>query len=208
MTAGCKKGSFPQAEEKASPSSSAIAQSTTTGRGGESGQAKFDVCGLITKEEIQAIQESAVIDTKSSGQSDRGLRVTQCFHTTAESNKSVVLNLTQIEPESPDKRSPRDFWNETFGRYSGEAKEREGDKEKRESLREQERGKGEEEKSTPPKKIDGVGDEAFWLGNRVGGALYVLKKDAFIRISIGGPDNEETKIKKLKALAEKALPRL
>ena len=87
-------------------------------------------------------------------------------------------------------------------------KGREGDKEKRESLREQDRVRGEEEKSIPPKKIDGVGDEAFWIGNRVGGALYVLKKDAFIRISIGGPDNEESKIKKLKALAEKALPRL
>ena len=66
----------------------------------------------------------------------------------------------------------------------------------------------EEEKAAPPQKIDGLGDEAFWTGNRVGGALYVLKKDIFIRISIGGPDNEETKINKSKALAQKALERL
>jgi hypothetical protein len=40
---------------------------------------------------------------------------------------------------------------------------------------------------------------------RFGGALYVLKKDSFNRISVGGSDNEETNIKKSKALAEKAL---
>ena len=208
-TAGCKKQTSPEDQAKASPSSSAITQPTTTRGGGrESGQAKFDVCALITKDEIETIQGSPVTDAKSSGHSDRGLRVSQCFYTTAEFNKSVVINVTQAEPESQEKREPKIFWKETFGQYSGEAKEREGDNEKRESLREQERDKGEKEKSIPPRKIDGVGEEAFWIGNRVGGALYVLKKDAFIRLSIGGPDDEERKIKKLKALADKALPRL
>jgi hypothetical protein len=208
-TAGCKKQSSSEEQAKASPSGAPTAQATTTRGGGqESGPAKFDVCGLIKKEEIQAIEESAVTDAKSSAHSDRGLRVSQCFYTTTEFNRSVVLNVTQADPDSREKRDPKDFWKETFGEYSGEAKEREGDEEKRESLREQGRGKEEEEKSIPPKKIDGVGDEAFWIGNRVGGALYVLRKNAFIRLSIGGPDNEEIKIKKLKALAEKALPRL
>ena len=206
VSAGCKKHSS-SARGADSSSSSALAQRVTAA-GQESGAAKFDVCALITKEEIGTIQGSPVADAKSSGRSDRGLRVSQCFYITAEFNRSVVLNVTQAEPDSRERREPKDFWKETFGQYSGEAKEREGDKEKRESLREQGRGKGEEERSIPPKKIDGVGDEAFWIGNRVGGALYVLKKDAFIRISIGGPDNEESKIKKLKALAEKALPRL
>jgi hypothetical protein len=193
----------------ASPSGSATAQTTTVKGGGqESGPARFDVCALITKEEIKTIEGSPVTDTKSSGRSDRGLRVSQCFYTTTEFNRSVVLNITQPDPDSREKREPKDFWKETFGKYSGEAKERESDKEKRESLGEQQHGKGEEEKSIPPKKIDGVGDEAFWIGNRVGGALYVLKKDVFIRISIGGPDEEQSKIKKLKMLAEKALPRL
>jgi hypothetical protein len=35
-----------------------------------------------------------------------------------------------------------------------------------------------------------------------------LKKDAFIRVSVGGSDSEEVKIDKSKALAEKALSRL
>jgi hypothetical protein len=60
----------------------------------------------------------------------------------------------------------------------------------------------------PPKKIDGIGDEAYWTAGRIGGALYILKDDTFIRISVGGRDKEETKIDKSKALAEKALRRL
>ena len=66
----------------------------------------------------------------------------------------------------------------------------------------------EKEESVSPKKIDGIGEEAFWTSNRFGGILYVLKGDAFISISLGGTDDEETKIKKSKALAEKALNRL
>ena len=174
----------------------------------EPGEAKLDVCGLIKNEEIESVQGSPIKETKSSGRSDGGFRVSQCFYTAAVFSKSVSLSVTQSDPDSPSKRSPRDFWRDTFGRYSGEEEEREGDKEKRESLREQERGKREEGKSIPPRKIDGVGEEAYWTANRVGGALYLLKKDAFIRISLGGPDNEETKISKSKSLAEKALPRL
>ncbi len=69
--------------------------------------------------------------------------------------------------------------------------------------------KGEkEEKRVPPKKIEGLGDDAYWVGTRVGGTLYVLKKGAFIRLSLGGPDSQEMKIEKSKKLAEKALGRL
>ena len=88
-------------------------------------------------------------------------------------------------------------WEETFGRF---------DKDKEE--RDRARSEREEKESTPPKKIEGIGDEAYWSGGRLGGALYVLKNASFIRISVGGTDKEETKIAKSKALAEKALQRL
>ena len=169
--------------------------------------AKFDVCGLITKEEIEAIEGSPVKETKSSARADGGFRVSQCFYTTVEFSRSVSLSITHSDSDSAAKGNPRDFWKQIFGRYEGATKEREGDQEKKESLREQERNKGEEEKSTPPKKIEGIGEDAYWTGNRFGGALYILKKDAFIRVSVGGPDKEEIKIDKSKALAEKALRR-
>ena len=190
--AGCERRATPQ---------------STTGAGQEPGQARFDACGLIAKEEIEAIQGSPIKETKSSARSDADFRISQCFYTAAEISKSVSLAVTQSDPHSSAKRSPRDFWKETFGRFAGHEKEREGDQEKKESLRDQAR-KEEREESTPPKKIDGIGDEAYWIATRVAGALYVLKNDMFIRISVGGPDKEETKINKSKALAQKALERL
>jgi hypothetical protein len=155
----------------------------------ESGQAKFDACGLIEKEEIEAIQGSPIMETKSSARPEGDLRVSQCFYTAAEFSRSVNLAVFERDPEQRTKRSPIDVWKETFDRKEGRATE-------------------EKEASAPPKKIDGIGEEAYWTSNRFGGVLYVLQKDAFISISVGGPDDEEGKINKSKALARKALERL
>jgi hypothetical protein len=170
-------------------------------------RAKIDACSLITKEEVQAIQGSPVKDEKGSEQSDGRFRVVQCFYNAETFNKSVSLAVTQGDPASSDGRNPKDFWNETFSRYEGKAKEEEGDEEKKKSLREQE-SEEEREKGRPPKKLDGVGDSAYWTANRMGGALYVLKNDVYIRVSVGGPEAEDVMINRCKALAEKALSRL
>jgi len=140
---------------------------------------KIDPCGLISAEEVQAIQGSPIKDVKPSEQSDGSFRIAQCFYNAETFNKSVSLAVTQRDPASDKARNPQDFWKETFGRYEGEVKEEKGDEEKRESLREQE-----EEKGQPPKKIEGIGDDAYWTANRMGGALYVLKNDVFIRIKL------------------------
>ena len=197
---GCKRSTTTQLTE-GSPAAASPANQ-------QSSEAYFDVCGLITKEQIEAVMGSPIKETKSSGSSNGAFRVSQCFYTATEFSKSVSLAVTQSDPSSKAKRSPKEFWEETFGRYEGEATEHKGDKEKKESLREERRGKGEEEEAVPPKKITGIGDEAFWTGNRFGGALYVLKQDTFIRISVGGPDKEETKIDKCKSLAQKAIGRM
>jgi hypothetical protein len=199
---GCKK------RDNAPPPPKTQAQGTAVPN--EQGPLKYDACVLITNQEIETIEGSPVKDTKPSGRSDNGLRFSQCFYTTAEFNRSVSLAVTQRDPDKPAPRSAKQYWEEMFAKYRGEHKEpeQEADKEKRESLREQRREKGEEGEGVPPKKITGVGDQAFWLGTRVGGALYVLKNDAFIRVSVGGPDPEPGKIEKCKALAQKALARL
>src|SRR5207248_3171939 len=127
-------------------------------------------------------------------------RIAQCFYTVEPFNRSISIAVTQADPASAKPRDPRVFWKETFARYEGKAEKEEGDEKKKESLREQE-----EEKTTPPKKLDGIGDAAYWTANRMGGALYVLKDDVFIRISVGGPDSEDSKINRCKALAGKAL---
>ena len=167
---------------------------------------KINACELITTAEVQAIQSSPIKDVKPSEQSDGSFRIAQCFYTAETFNKSVSLAITQADPASAKPRNPREFWKETFGKYEGEAKEEEGDEEKKKSVRERE-GE-EEEKARPPKKIDGIGDAAYWSANRMGGALYVLKKDVFIRVSVGGPEAEDAMINRCKALADKILSRL
>lgn len=153
-----------------------------------------DACELITKEEVEAVQGSTVQEAMSSGQSDAGFRVSQCFYAAEESNRSVSLVVTQSDPDSRAKGSPKDYWKEIFGH----GQEKEGLKD--------EGDKKEEAKSS--QKISGVGDDAYWVGSSVARALYVLKTNVFIRISVGGPDDEGAKLDKSKALAEKALQRL
>lgn len=156
----------------------------------------IDACNLMTKEEVGAVQGTTITETKSSVQANAGFRAAQCFYTGKEFSKSVVLTVTQRDPEQPGNRTPKDFWNDTFHRETNEEKEREGER-------------GEEgEKPSGPTKIAGVGDEAFWTGARFGGALYALKKDIFIRISVGGNETEQGKIDHSKRLALKALERL
>ena len=163
----------------------------------------IDACTLLNAQEIEAVEGSALKDTKSSGQSHAGFQTAQCFYLTAEFNRSVSLTVTRSESGG----GVDEYWHQTFGRAEKQEKEKEADKEKKESLQQQRREEGEEE-GRPAKKISGIGEDAYWSGSRVGGALYVLKKNVFIRISVGGPDNEETKINKSKALAEMALSRL
>lgn len=172
---------------------------------------RIDACDLITKEEIEAVQGSPIKDAKNSSVSDQGMRVSQCYYTAAESNRSVSLALTQRDPDSTTQRRARDYWEKMFA-HSENEKADESDKEKKESLAEQKRESGQRESEegpvTPPKKISGIGDEAYWLGTGVGGILYVFKKDSFIRLSLGGPDTDEAKLKKTKDLAVKAIGRL
>lgn len=192
-TAGCKKPRT--AENESSPPSN---------------RPKIDACGLITKDEIEKIQGSPIKDVKGSENSDNSYRIAQCFYTAETFNKSVSLAVTQSNPGSPKAKNQRDFWKHSFARWADaaaggkEEEEEEGDKRKKESLEEHEEREGDQ----PPKKIDGVGDAAYWTANRMGGAIYVLKNDVFIRISVGGPESEESKINHSKALAEKALSRL
>jgi hypothetical protein len=172
-----------------------------------------DACNLLTNAEVEASQASPIKNTKSSATSSGGLRVSQCYYGAAESSRSVSLSLTTTEANAAHGRTARSYWEESFGRYAKEEGHPEpsdqNDKEKKESLR-AEREKSGEEEGSPPKKISGVGDEAFWIANRVGGSLYVLSKskDAFIRISLGGADSQETKLDKSKNLAMKVLERL
>ena len=151
-----------------------------------------DACTLVSKEEVESVQQTPVKDAKSSERSDGTFQILQCLYTAAEFSKSVNLALIQADPNQPNRRSAKDFWKEKFDPYKNE----------------EPRTSTHDETETAPKQINGLGDEAFWVSNRFGGILYILKGDSFISIGIGGTDDEETKLEKSKVLAQKALQRL
>ena len=105
---------------------------------------------------------------------------------------------------SPGSVSPRAFWQKQF--HSGKPESEEKDKEK--SAAGRKNAKQEEDESTRPRAIKGVGEQAYWVGSPMVGALYVLKGDTFLRISVGGVREESARIEKSIALARFALKRL
>jgi hypothetical protein len=153
-----------------------------------------DACSLVSKEEVESVQQTPINDAKSSERLDGTFRISQCLYNAAEFSKSVNLALIQRDPKQHGARGPKDFWKEKFDPYENE--------EPRTSTH------NESEEGPAPKKIVGLGDEAYWVANRFGGILYVLKGDALISIGIGGTDGEDTKLGKSKVLAQKALQRL
>ena len=160
---------------------------------------KIAACDLVTADEVAAIQGTTISGTNKSEGAIGSLLATQCYYTSNEPNKSVTVAVIQQQAGQAD--DPARFWRETFTE-SGEEKESSKDKK---GNREEE-----EKKRTPPRKITGIGDEAYWAATAIGGTFYVLKKDkhVFLRISVGGPDPIETKLEKSEKIAESALKRL
>ena len=176
-----------------------------------SGKGKIDACALLTSAEIRSVQGEPLKETKASGSAEKGFAISQCFFTLPTFNNSISLVVTQ-KGEGAGARDPKEFWEETFDKESEGEREKERDKKsgkEREKEKVRERGREEEEEEAPPaQRITGIGDEAFWTGSRVGGALYVLKGSTYLRVSVGGAGDQESKINKSKALARLVLERL
>ena len=173
---------------------------------------KVDACAMLDSKEIQAVQGEPVKETKLSGQAGGGLLISQCFFTLPTFSNSISLLVAQ-KGDGPDAKAPGEFWRETFQKGSAEEKDREREREREKKAGDKDKKAGgrreeEEEEITPPQKVTGVGDEAFWIGSRVGGALYVLKGNAYLRISIGGSGDQTNRIAKSKTLAQKVVSRL
>jgi hypothetical protein len=166
-------------------------------------RADKDVCQLLTAAEVEGVQSDKLKETKGAEQKTGALAISRCLYLTTTPSMSVSLDVVRKEPTHRGTDGPRQFWKERFSRVVAEDGEREKGRE-----REGGRRGEEEEEGSPPLRVGGLGDEAYWAGNRISGSLYVLKGDSYIRISVGGPGDEATKIKKTKALAQKVLQRL
>ena len=148
-----------------------------------------DPCRLLTDVEVRAVQGHAPTQKIPSEQPAGSFRFTQCLYRTQELSSSVSVALGL--PLTDSKRSgPRDYWRTQF---------------RREEREEQEEP---DEKKNKPRRLAGLGDEASWVGDPVTGALYVLRGEVFLRVSVGGPRDQSQKIKDARTLAIYALKRL
>jgi hypothetical protein len=147
-----------------------------------------DPCRLLSDSEVRAVQGHAPAQKVSSEQPAGSFQFTQCFYRTPEYTSSVSVAVG-IPLETDSKRSgPRQYWQRQF---HGQVSAAPGRK-----------------KKEPPKPVAGLGEEAFWVGDPMTGALYVLKGEVFLRVSVGGAPDQAQKIKRAKALASHALKRL
>jgi len=164
----------------------------------------LDACALIEKSEIASVQGVEVQQVQPTSQKHGDLNISQCYYTVISAdgskNLSVYVQVIQLDPKSARRDALKEFWEE---RFRSESRERRGEE------REEREREEEEEAINPPVRVPGIVDEAFWLGTSRGGALYVLKKDKVLRVTVGGADDSaKAQIEKSKTLAHKALARL
>ena len=167
-----------------------------------------NTCDLVTSADIESVQGEAVIETNTSNHTTAGIVSEQCFYRLRTFSKSISLEISRPAAGGTS-QDIDDFWKRRFGtdRYQDDAEKDESsaehDKERKSEDRELE-----EEKRARPQAVAGLGDEAFWSGSQINGSLFVRKGDVIVRLSIGGPEDQPTKIQKASALAAQALKNL
>jgi hypothetical protein len=182
-------------------------------------------CRMLNAADIRESQGEEPADAQGSEHLSEGVATSQCFYRLPTFAKSVGLEVVRAAPGAPV-GAVKDFWRKRFGPEA--LREREREEERREELeRKRERELERERKSGQvregghrekedegegdegvPRRVAGVGDEAFWSGGEKNAALYVLKRDAVVRVSVGVPGEPDEKIKRAAELARKVLKQL
>lgn len=184
-------------------------------------------CALLSGEELKEVQGEAPTDAQGSEHTTGSLSMSQCFFRLPTFSKSINLEVVRAA-QGADAGALKEYWRKRFHPEAVEARERarelkeEREREREETL-ERERAAGqvregghkedeeegdEEEEDSRPQRVPGLGEEAYFTGNRLNATLFVLKGDAVLRLSVGGAEERPAKLKKAAALAAKALKRL
>ncbi|MCA1817688.1 MAG: hypothetical protein LC746_15095 [Acidobacteria bacterium] len=176
---------------------------------------KGGACALLSGSDVKSVQGEDVAQTQSSERASGALHMSQCFYRLPTFNKSV--NLEIISPARADREGAEAverYWEERFHRSGESESEAEREQEQKRGgakgeRQGEEQGRGEQgSEASRPQPVSGVGDEAFWAGNQISASLYVHKKGAVVRISLGGAEDPADKIKRAAALAQQVLKRL
>src|SRR5712664_3512115 len=168
-----------------------------------SASGKKDACILLTSAEVEAVQGEPVSETKTSAQPNGEMLITECVFRTTTFAKSVSLALVTASSAKPSALTPRKFWQKQF-----HASHMEEDEMRAKGKRAQNPEPEGEEEARRPRRIEGLGEDAYWVGTPVTGALYVLQGNNFVRISVGGVGEESARIGKSKVLARAVVKRL
>lgn len=143
-------------------------------------------CELLSANDVKTVQGKAFEEAKLTTSQQENMIASQCFYRLPSFADSISLTVLRPASASMD---AEELW-ETLVEQEGN-----GEKEEEEA----------ERAENHARKISGIGEEAFWSGNQMAGALYVLKGKAVLRISVGGAGTEKTKIAKSRQLAAMAL---
>ena len=153
-----------------------------------------DACSLVSDADVRTSLGVTVKERRPGTQQAQGLLLSQCYLGTGTA-RSVSIAIAGSTRSGGKIVTPRAIWHDQFHR-----------RDKRDP--ELQPGDREQEGESKARPITGVGDEAFWSGTRVAGALYVLRGNTFIRLSVGGISDEKERIEKTRQLAVTALTRL
>ncbi len=137
-----------------------------------------NACQVLSARDVAAVQGARFKSTKLKESGTRELQVSQCLYALPRLSDSVSVDLIRGDTQA--------FWKKHLQLVSNVRHEREA-----ETI-----------------AVDGVGDAAVWSGTRIAGALYVLKGDTIVRVSVGGDAPREQKIERAKKLAARAIRRL
>ena len=162
-----------------------------------------DACALLADADVRDALRAVVKQRQPGSQEAHGLLLSQCYVGTG-SPRSVSIAVAGVTTSGGRTVTPRAVWRDQFHPRGERAAER--NREHREAARPGEARETEGEADVRP--IAGVGEEAFWSGTRVAGALYVLRRNTFLRVSVGGISDEKERIEKSRQLALRALAKL
>ena len=145
----------------------------------------INACQVLSARDVAAVQGARFKSTKLKESGNREMQVSQCFYAMPRLSDSISVDLIRGKT--------RAFWKQHFADVHDEQLASAKPRHEREA------------RAVP---VAGVGDAAVWSGNRLAGALYVMKGETIVRVSVGGDAPQEQKIEKAKQLATRALRRL
>lgn len=159
-----------------------------------------NACQLLTARDIASVQGQEFKTAKLTDTNANGLRVSQCFYALPSFTSSVSLDVMRGNTTA--------FWRGHFANARAMNDDDDGDRDRTVAMKNAPSREAEEEHESAALKVTGIGDAAVWSGNRIAGALYVLKGDTIVRVSVGGAGSQEEKIERSKKLVARALRRL